>query len=184
MTIPRAKKPPGTAVDSRNGQHAALPVVALEKFGLPRRADGQKWELRTQRMWRALWDDERLAAALSPVDRELLLRWAESVDDAVKARARAWESPIAKGSMGQDVESPFFGIADKALRTAQACEAQIGVGALNRARLGIAILAEARSLADLSAAYPGDAPGGEYADPRLLVRQLRLVAGAGREVAV
>jgi hypothetical protein len=166
VTIPRAKKPPGTAVDSRNGQRVALPSVALAKFGLPRRADDTKYDLRTQRMWKALWDDDRLAAALSPVDRELLIRWAESVDDAVKARIRAWESPIAKGSMGQEVESPFFGIAAKALATAERCEAQIGVGALNRARLGIAILAEARSLADLSAAFPGDG-GGDERDPRL-----------------
>jgi hypothetical protein len=167
MIIPRAKKAPGTAVDSRNGQQAALPAEPLAKFGLPRRADELKWDLRTQRMWKALWEDERLAAAMSPVDRELLIRWAEAVDDAVKARARAWESPIAKGSMGQEVESPYFGISDKALRVAQACEAQIGVGALNRARLGIAILTEAKSLADLSAGYPGDAAeSGRYADPR------------------
>lgn len=155
------------AVDRRNGQKLALPAVALARFSLPRRADGQKWDLRTQRMWRALWDDERLASALSPVDRELLLRWAEAVDDAVKARARAWESPISTGSMKQEVESPFFGIAAKALATAEKCEAQIGVGALNRARLGIAILAEARSLADLSAAFPGDGGGdGGERDPR------------------
>jgi hypothetical protein len=166
-TIPRAKKLPGTAVDSRNGQQAALPAEPLPRFSLPRRGDGQKWDLRTQRMWRALWDDDRLAAALSPVDRELVLRWAESVDDAVKARARAWESPIAKGSMGQDVESPYFGIAAKAVAVAEKCEAQIGIGALNRARLGIAILTEAKTLADLSAGYPGDAAGeGRYADPR------------------
>lgn len=167
LTIPRAKKPPGTAVDSRNGQQVALPAEPLAKFSLPRRADDLKWDLRTQRMWRSLWDDERLAAALSPVDRELLIRWAEAVDDAIKARARAWEKPIAKGSMGQEVESPYFGIATKALAEAARCEAQIGVGALNRARLGIAILAEARSLADLSAGFPGDGGGGNERDPRL-----------------
>ena len=166
MTIPRAKKPPGTAVDPRNGQRAALPAEPLPKFALPRRADGAKHDLRTQRMWKALWDDERLAAALSPVDRELLIRWAEAVDDAVKARALAWESPIAKGSMGQEVESPYFGIAAKAVATAERCEAQIGVGALNRARLGIAILTEAKTLASLGDGYPGDADGGQYADPR------------------
>lgn len=166
-TIPRAPKPPGAAVDSRNGQRAALPAEPLPKFGLPRRADGLKWDLRTQRMWRALWDDERLALVLSPVDRELLIRWAEAVDDAIKARARAWESPISTGSMKQEVESPYFGIAAKALAEAARAEAQIGIGALNRARLGIAILAEAKSLADLSAGYPGDTgPDFSAPDPR------------------
>jgi hypothetical protein len=119
-------------------------------------------------MWAALWEDERLAAALSPVDRELLVRWAQAVDDHVKATAAAWADPIAKGSMGQAVESPYFGIAAKALAAAERCEAQIGIGALNRARLGIAILAEARSLADLSAAFPGDqGPDFGAPDPRL-----------------
>lgn len=118
-------------------------------------------------MWAALWDDERLAAALSPVDRELLIRWAQAVDDGIKATAAAWADPISKGSMGQAVESPYYGIASKAKAEAERCEAQIGIGALNRARLGIAILAEARSLADLSAAFPGDGGGGGGPDPRL-----------------
>lgn len=164
--MPRAPKPPGTAVDSRNGQRTVVAAEPLAKFALPKRADGKKYELRTQRMWKALWEDERLAAALLPVDRELLIRWAQAVDDHVKATALAWANPIAKGSMGQQVESPFFGIADKALRVAERCEAQIGVGALNRARLGIAILTEAKTLASLSDGFPGDESGGDYADPR------------------
>lgn len=166
--MPRAKKLPGQAVDRRNGQQAVLPSVALTRFSLPRRSDGRKYDLRTQRMWRALWDDDRLAAALSPVDRELLIRWAEAVDDAIKARALAWESPIARGSMGQEVESPYFGIMTKALAEASKCEAQIGVGALNRARLGIAILTEAKTLADLSAGYPGDGGSRNAQDPRVV----------------
>ena len=68
--------------------------------------------------------------------------------------------------MGQEVESPYYGIADKAIRTAQACEAQLGVGALNRARLGIAILQERSSLADLNAKYAGGGDSGEERDPR------------------
>jgi len=162
--MPRAPKPPGTAIDQRNGQKLALSGVALDPFGLPGRSDRRKYHPRVLAMWAALWDDERLAAALSPVDRELLVRWAQAVDDHVKATAAAWKDPIAKGSMGQSVESPYFGIAAKALAAAERCEAQIGIGALNRARLGIAILAEARSLADLSAAFPGDGGGG--VDPR------------------
>lgn len=163
--MPRAKKLPGQAVDPRNGQQAALPVVLLERFTLPRRSDGRKYDLRTQRMWRALWDDDRLAGVLSPVDRELLIRWAQAVDDGIKATAEAWADPIAKGSMGQAVESPYFGIAAKAIAAAGRCEAQIGVGALHRARLGIAILAQAASLRDLS--RKPERRGTDEPDPRL-----------------
>jgi P27 family predicted phage terminase small subunit len=163
--VPRAKKPAGTAVDRRNGERSALPAVALARFSLPRRSDGLKYDLRTQRMWRALWDDERLASVLSPVDRELVIRWAQSVDDWIKAVEAARESPISKGSMGQEVASPHYAIAAQALAAAERCEAQIGVGALNRARLGIAILAEQASLASLAGQFPGG--GGDERDPRL-----------------
>ena len=166
--MPRAKKLPGQAADRRNGQQVALPAQPLARFALPRRSDGLKYDLRTQRMWRALWDDARLSSVLSPVDRELVIRWAQSVDDWIKALESAREQPISKGSMGQEVASPYFAIAAQALAVAERCEQQIGIGALNRARLGIAILAEAKTLADLSAGYPGSRAGDQarYADPR------------------
>src|SRR5258708_5654000 len=147
--MPRAKKPPGTAVDPRNGQQEmALPAVPLGRFALPRRSDGLDYELRTRRVWKALWDDRRLSATLSPVDRELVIRWAESVDDWLKALKSAWESPISTGSTGQDVASPYFAIAAQAMAVAVECERQIGIGALNRTKLGYAMLAEHSSLLD------------------------------------
>ena len=163
--MPRAKKLPGQAVDRRNGQRAALPAVTLVRFPLPRRSDGRKYDLRTQRMWSALWDDSRLSSVLAPVDRELVIRWAQSVDDWIKALEQAREDPVTVGSMKQEVASPFFSIASQALAVAERCESQLGIGALNRARLGIAILAEAKGLADLSSALDDD--GGDDDDPRL-----------------
>jgi P27 family predicted phage terminase small subunit len=164
--MPRAKKPAGTAVDSRNGERASLPAVPLRRFALPRRSDGLDYDLRTRRMWKALFDDQALSSVLSPVDRELVIRWAQAVDDYIKALASAREAPISKGSMGQEVESPHFKIAAQAMSVIEKCEAQIGIGALNRARLGIAILAERASLADLAARFDGGGIGDEP-DPRL-----------------
>jgi hypothetical protein len=163
--MPRAKKPAGTAVDSRNGERASLPAVPLARFALPKRSDGLDYDLRTRRMWKALWDDQRLSSVLSPVDRELVIRWAQAVDDSVKALATARAAPVTTGSMGQDVASPFFAIAAQALSVAVECERQIGVGALNRARLGIALLTERASLADLASKFPGG--GSSEPDPRL-----------------
>ena len=166
--MPRAKKPAGTAVDRRNGEQASLPRVPLARFPLPRRSDGRDYDLRTRRMWKALFDDQALSQVLSPVDRELVVRWAQSVDDWIKALAAARETPIAKGSMGQEVASPQFAIAAQAMSVVVECERQIGVGALNRARLGIAILAQQASLADLASRFPGDGGGfGDEPDPRL-----------------
>src|SRR6266567_7527780 len=126
--MPRPKKLPGQAVDPRNGQQAALPAAPLLKFALPKRSDGLAYDLRSQRMWRALWDDVRLSSVLSPVDRELVIRWAQSADDWIKALESARENPVVKGSMGQQVKSPFFEIAAQALAVAVDCEKQIGVG--------------------------------------------------------
>lgn len=165
--MPRAKKPAGTAVDSRNGERASLPAVPLKRFALPRRSDSLDYDLRTRRMWKALFDDQALSGVLSPVDRELVIRWAQSVDDWIKALEKARKSPISTGSMGQEVESPHFRIAAQAMGVIVECERQIGIGALNRARLGIAILAErAASLADLAGQFPGDGGIGHEPDPR------------------
>jgi hypothetical protein len=164
--MPRAKKPAGTAIDSRNGERASLPAVPLKRFTLPRRSDGLDYDLRTRRMWKALFDDQALSSVLSPVDRELVIRWAQAVDDWIKALTSARAAPIATGSMGQEVASPHFAIAAQAMSVIVECERQIGIGALNRARLGIAILTERASLADLASRFDGGGGGGEP-DPRL-----------------
>lgn len=162
--MPRAKKLPGQAADPRNGQQLVLADgVAMARFSLPKRDDGRKWELRTRRLWNAYWADGRLSSVTVEADRELLIQWATAADDAIKAHALAWADPIAKGSMGQEVPSPYFAIMSAALAEVARCAQQLGVGPLNRSKLGFAVVAEARSLADLSAAYPGDPAG---ADPR------------------
>jgi hypothetical protein len=164
VPVPRSKKPPGEAADPRNGQQLVLAAgEPLAKFGLPKRADKKPYDLRTRRMWAAYWADERLSSVALAADRELLIRWAQAADDAIKAHALAWDAPISKGSMGQEVPSPYFAIAGQALAEVEKCERQLGIGALNRSRLGYAVVAEKRSLLDLAAAYPGRDGGG---DPR------------------
>jgi hypothetical protein len=165
--MPPPKKALGRAVDRRNGQQGPSgAAVPLRRFALPRRSDGLDYDLRTRRMWKALFDDVALSSVLSPVDRELVVRWAQSVDDWLKALGKARAKPISTGSMGQEVASPHFAIAAQAMGVVEKCEAQIGVGALNRARLGIAILAERASLADLAGRFDGGGTGDEP-DPRL-----------------
>jgi len=165
--MPRTKKAPGTAVDQRNGRRAEVAAPKLAKFALPKRSSGEPWRLETRKAWLALWADP-VAKALTPVDRPVLLRWVDSLDRAAWALGRADESPVSKGSQGQDVASPFNAIANDALRVAMACEQQIGVGALNRARLGIAITSERITLDEMNARLkrPADAP--RRADPRVV----------------
>src|SRR5215469_386830 len=98
--MPRTKKPAGAAVDKRNGRRAELARSALERFALPRRAPA--WRLETRRAWTALWADP-VASALTPVDRPVLLRWADAIDRAARSLEMADADPIATGSMGQEV---------------------------------------------------------------------------------
>jgi hypothetical protein len=164
--MPRTKKPAGTAVDRRNGRTVTLgeAVGGLKKFTLPKRSDGLAYDLRTRRMYAALWADP-VSSALSPVDRELVVRWAQSVDDWIKALESARADPVTTGSMHQDVASPYFAIAAQALIAAERVEQQLGVGALNRARLGLTIGQARKSLQELNADLDGDDDDDD--DPRL-----------------
>jgi hypothetical protein len=163
--VPRTKKAPGTAVDRRNGRRTEVAASSLANFALPKRSSGEPWRLETRKAWSALWLDP-VAGALTPVDRPVLIRWADSIDRAARHLELGDANPIARGSMGQEVESPHYGIADKAVKVAQACEAQLGVGALNRARLGIALLQERVSLADLNARVAESRGSDDDDDPR------------------
>jgi len=149
VTVPVGKKPPGQAVDRRNGERVDLAVVRLAKFALPKRADGLTYDPRVRRMWTALWDDQ-VSTALTVADRELLVRWAVSTDDWIKARARGWKDPITEGRNDQPVASPWFAIAKDAMAIIVDCEKQIGIGSLNRARLNIAVGEAALTLDDVN----------------------------------
>lgn len=160
--MPRTKKPPGTAADRRNGRQAALgtPTQVVAYFDLP---EGRPWRPETCDAWRAFWADP-VAKVLQEVDRVLLLRWAEHLDRAADLIEKADLDPVAKGSMGQPVENPRYGIAARSVATVEKCEAQLGVGALNRARLGIAIVSGQAALEDLNARYLPPAPDSEEDD--------------------
>ena len=163
--MPRTRKPPGQAADQRNGRRTEVAAASLRKFSLPRRDVPYLPE--TRKAWTALWADP-VARALTPVDRPVLLRWADALDRAQRHLALGDEDPIVPGHGGQPVESPHYGIADKALHVASQCEQQLGVGALNRARLGIAILSERASLDEMNDRLrrPADAPRRQ--DPRMV----------------
>lgn len=168
--MPRTKKPAGTAVDKRNGRQVELAVAlsdALERFNPP---DGICSEAAAA--WGAYWSGAP-ARIQTPADRDVLLRWVDALDRYWRLIAEADERPTVLGSTGQDVVNPLYKIAEQALGTVERCERQLGVGARNRADLGIAVISERRSLADMNSRYGGgdgdsDAPAVEE-DPRLAV---------------
>jgi P27 family predicted phage terminase small subunit len=154
-------------VDRRNGRRADLVPVAGERFDCP------DWVCDEARAaWDAYWEDS-VASVMTPVDRAILVRWVREMDRYLRLSAEADKQPSVRGSQGQPVENPLYGTAYKALAAVQAVEKQMGMGALNRSALGIAVITERRSLADMNARYGGgDAdshrPAIKAVDPRVI----------------
>lgn len=147
--MPRTRKPAGQAVDPRNGRRADLQVVAGERFDPP---PGLSPEVLA--MWDAYWDDP-VSSVITAADKALLVRWATEYDRYLRTVATADDRPLVDGSTGQLVENPLYRIAYRALDAAERIERQLGIGPLHRSNLGIAVIAERKSLADMNARYGG-----------------------------
>lgn len=157
-------------MDPRNGRRADLVVTGGGPLAKPQRPDSLCAE--AARQWDAFWEDAA-AQVQTSADRGVVLRWIDAVDRYLRTVGEADQEPLVKGSTGQQVENPLYKIAGRALSTVERCEKQLGIGALNRAGLGIAVITGQRSLADMNARYGdggSDAPGSAEqveADPRL-----------------
>ena len=151
-------------MDRRNGRRTEIAAAeALRKYGLPRRSDGKPWSAETRKAWAAMWRDP-VSSLLSVADRPVLLRWVSALHRAEQAYELADAEPTVKGSMGQVVPNPLYAVGDGQVKIAQACEAQIGVGALHRARLGLTFTAAQLSLDELNARITSGADGGDDDD--------------------
>jgi P27 family predicted phage terminase small subunit len=125
-------------------------------------------------LWGLYWEDT-VATVATVVDHGLLTRWITEYDRYLRTVAEADKLPIVEGSTGQPVENPLYRIAYRALEAAERCERQMGIGPLHRSNLGIAVITERKSLADMNARYGGadvdsDRPQVEApeADPRVI----------------
>lgn len=161
--MPRTKAPAGTTADRRNGRRADLVPVAGARFDAP---EGLCDEALAA--WSSYWDDT-VASVMTPVDRAVLTRWIREMDRYLRLSAEADQNPSVRGSQGQPVENPLYATAYKALAAVQACEKQMGMGALNRSALGIAVITERKSLADMNARYGG---GGANSDRPAIVAEV------------
>jgi hypothetical protein len=157
--MPPTKKPAGTAVNPRNGRRhelvgtsAAQPAIERDRF-LPLSLE----------MWDAYWSDVA-ASTQTPADVMFARVWIEGYDDFLRKRAEADLQPLAKGSMGQQVANPLYAVAKDALNQAIAAARQLGIGAKNRADLGITLLAEKQALDDINARYVEREVAGDDAD--------------------
>ena len=164
--MPRTKKPAGTAVDPRNGRRVELPSGTAAAVPEIDRASFLSTSLA---VWDAYWLDAA-ASTQTPADLMWALMWLENLDDYWRKKQLADKQPVVKGSMGQSVANPLYAVANSSLQAAERAARQLGVGAKNRADLGIVLLAERATLDKINIRYvaggAGD-DGDDDDDPRV-----------------
>ena len=158
------KKAPGTAVDPRNGARHELQAVTGERPELSE-SDRESLTVASLSAFDAVCDSP-IANALTKADHVILVRWVKALSRYEEAMNAAEEMPMSTGSMGQDILSPWFKVADQAMAVVEKCERQLGIGPKNRADLGITLLAAGRvpTTPQRASSAPRDEP-----DPRRVV---------------
>jgi P27 family predicted phage terminase small subunit len=114
-----------------------------------------------QAAWQAYWGDV-VSGVTRPSDTPLIQRWVKNLDRYHRLLAEADRKPVVDGSMGQPKANPVYTLILKIEQSIKEDEAQLGVGPLNRLRLGVALSESAKSLKDLNAEAETDAE-----DPRI-----------------
>lgn len=164
--MPRTKKPAGQAADPRNGRRAEL--ASVERGEAPLVPEGLNRPEAID-LWTHYWDDV-LSGLVQESEIALVTRWVRNVNRYMVLMDVADAEPMVEGSMGQKRENPAYGLALKLEASIRADEAQLGYGPKNRAALGLAVVEQKKSLADLNARY-GGGHGREVEDedPRLAI---------------
>ncbi len=165
--MPRTKKAPGAAADRRNGRREVVAGEALE-VALPRPRD--TYHPIALVVWDGYWSDV-VASTVTTADLMVVFAWISAYDDALVKQAEADKVPLVDGSQDNLVANPLYAVAKASMDLAMACARQLGIGAKNRADLGISLLSERSALDDLNARYTDwDEDGeddGDDDDPRL-----------------
>jgi hypothetical protein len=140
------------ATDPRNGQRIVKVngnYNAVERFDPP-----QGLCAPAEDAWNAFWDD-RQGQLMTPASKNVLLRWVDALNRYMIFIRRADIDPIIETGVNNTslTINPAYRIASEALRTVEWCERQLGIGTLHATSLGLAAIAEARSITDLNARY-------------------------------
>lgn len=100
--------------------------------------------------WNAYWGNV-LSGVMLGSDSPMVLRWIKNVDRYYRLLGEADREPVVVGSTGQPRPNPVYDLALKFEASIKDDEKQLGIGPLNRLRLGVAVTESAKSLADLNA---------------------------------
>jgi hypothetical protein len=107
-----------------------------------------------QEAWRSYFADA-VSGVLRPPDATVAIRWVKNLDRYHRLLAEADSEPIVAGSAGQAKPNPLYGLALAFEKSIREDEAQMGIGALSRLKLGAQLSETAKTLADLNAEARG-----------------------------
>lgn len=149
--MPRSKKPYGTAVDKRNGNRLVIDVTKrmVDPFPPPPNSTPS-----VQRAWDAYWED-RASYLLTPASKAVLTRWADAMNRYELLLAEADKEPLVYGVSSNVRPNPLYSITSQMADVITRCERQLGIGTYNATSLGLAAVAEQRSVAEMNAQYEG-----------------------------
>lgn len=111
--------------------------------------------------WDAYWTDV-IAGVLRPGDAPLVDRWVHNLDRYHRIMRLADKEPVVEGSTGQQKPNGLYDLAFKIEASIKQDEQQLGIGPLNRLRLGVKFAEGVKSLSDLTV----DAEEADDDDPR------------------
>lgn len=113
--------------------------------------------------WERLWSSP-LASSFAESDVPALERLFVLRDEALRHQKAGRKRPTVTGSQGQEVLNPVLRQRDALLAEIRQLEDRFGLSPRSRLQLGITLLDQQRSLADLNRRYLDD--GGDRPDPR------------------
>lgn len=152
--------PPPKPAEERQRRNARdVGLVAVPTAGPPEPPSGLC--AAANEAWTAYWTDV-IAGVVRPGDAPLVDRWIRNIDRYQRIMRLADKEPVVEGSTGQQKPNGLYDLAFKIEASIKADEQQLGIGPLNRLRLGVKFAEGAKSLADLTA----EAEEGDDDDPR------------------
>ena len=146
--MPAHLKPPS----QRSGHAKRAPLRALQKSDVPTivpKMPPGEWLKATRDAWDQYWASGVATMADLSIDDRLLHRWVWCNDELLRAEREFRRERTVIGSKGQPVLSPHWAQITNLQAELAKLEAQLGIGPLNRMRLGIAIGGAADAMSDL-----------------------------------
>ena len=129
--------------------------------------------------WGSYWTDT-VSGVMRCSDATVALRWVRNLDRYHRLVSDADSEPMSVGSTGQPKPNPLYDLAYKIEASIRDDEKQLGIGPLNRLKLGVALSETAKTLSQINTEAESHAHQDD--DPRVTL--LRSVAKRGPRTPV